>query len=178
MNPNRMPLQRAMIAGIALAFLVLPAPSFVPASVAVHIGEPALAMYGGCDSGGGETAPDEDYEDDGEGDDGGLWGLLWDVAGKLWTSVNTALGMAYGAIGMAASWVAGIDMDISLGNNAVQFQNNPLNPPRISGMTLGNTIHYSPGTVPNNDCPLREHGKEHTYQYQKLGPSLFQPTSG
>lgn len=67
MNPNRMPLQRAMIAGIALAFLALPAPSFVPASVAVHIGEPALAMYGGCDSGGGETVPDEDYEDDCEG---------------------------------------------------------------------------------------------------------------
>lgn len=75
-----------------------------------------------------------------------MWGLLWDVAGKLWTSVNAALGMAYGAIDMAASWVAGIDMDISLGNNAVQFQNNPLNPPWVSGMTLGNTIHYSTGT--------------------------------
>ena len=97
---------------------------------------------------------------------------MWDFLGKVWTSINTALGLLYGTLGATAAWITGADFSISLGNNAVQFHNNPVNPSNIAGITFGNTIHYSPNVV--LDCALETHERTHTYQYQWYGP-LFIP---
>ena len=69
-----------------------------------------------------------------------------DLAGKLWSAPNTALGLAYGlaghAVGQANRLRPGDQPDprIQVGNNAVEFVNNPFG--GVSAITLGNTITY------------------------------------
>lgn len=91
-----------------------------------------------------------------------------DLAGKTWASPATAVGLAWGLTG------ALFGADISIGNNAVQFENHPF----MSGaITFGNTISYSKDLGPetyssvygrNNN--VGRHEKGHTYQYQLFGP--------
>jgi len=122
---------------------------------------------------------------------GGLQAL-----GYLWNAPNTAVGIAYGLAGMtvgaAASVVAGATRvltlgrfgafewyggSISLGNNALQFVDNPL---QLSAITLGNTIIYSrrAGFDPWSPRFFGNLGIEemqHTFQGQVLGP-LYLPS--
>jgi len=117
--------------------------------------------------------------------------ILVDAAGKVWASPNTAIGLAYGAAGYIYGAATGQKVIVSIGNNALQFEGNPLG---LGGaITLGNTINYF-GTEakPNEPWPtyeanngnwsgsvddtiiLGKHEQEHTYQYETLGP-LFLP---
>src|SRR6185437_1469446 len=86
------------------------------------------------------------FQDRGEGAPGGAptaGGIDWrDVAGKIWNAPNTAVGLLYGGVGMAAGEAAhlmGLQEKaprVFLGNNGVQFVNNPLG--GRSAITLGN----------------------------------------
>ena len=108
-----------------------------------------------------------------------------DVVGKLWTLPNTILGTAYGLSGYVVGNVAkvfglvGARPTISFGNNAIQFQNNPLIRDR-EALTIGNTISYgnkiSPsqfGAYGDPTVNVGLHEREHTFQYQKYGPLFF-----
>jgi len=114
------------------------------------------------------------------------WGnALLDVAGKIWNLPNTILGLAYGGMG---SIVGGVGYmmgklprpSVSLGHNAIQFLNNPLNVEDGSALTLGNAISYkrvSPqdlGSYGDFSVQFGLHEEAHTYQSQVLGP-LFLP---
>ena len=96
------------------------------------------------------------------------------VLGKLWTSPNTALGLALGAVavmlGARARW----------GRNALEFLDNPVvGFMHKAAFVLGNTIHYAPGRTPDELVPrydragwvvLGEHERAHTAQYERWGP--------
>lgn len=77
-------------------------------------------------AGGGATA--------GAGIGGPSGSDFWGVAGKIWNAPNTALGLAYGFVGGVIDrglWLAtlgyvDLGFSISIGNNAIQFQNHPL----------------------------------------------------
>ncbi len=117
---------------------------------------------------------------------------FWDVAGKIWNLPNTALGLAYGFLGGVIDrtlWLAtfgyvDLGFSMSTGNNAIQFQNHPLQ--KISGggaITLGNTISY--GGLPTDAAPtsvafttvsVGQHEVQHTFQGQVLGP-LYLPAN-
>jgi len=91
-----------------------------------------------------------------------------DVAGKVWNLPNTAVGLLYGGFSLAVDKVAGINgMKVGLGNNAIEFINNPITNWLGGGaITLGNTInydHYGPAVY-------GDHERQHTYQGQMLGP--------
>ncbi len=113
------------------------------------------------------------------------------VLGKVWNLPNTIIGLAYGALGMAlgavlsvvwgairigsigylggVGWFGG---GISIGNNSIQFTNNPLQP---SAITLGNVIIYGRGEdfQPDSTRPgatLGEQEAQHTLQGEILGP--------
>jgi hypothetical protein len=110
---------------------------------------------------------------------------------KAWTSPNTALGLMLGGAGYLYGAATGQDVKVSIGNNAVQFEGNPLGQDGAA-ITLGNTISYfrsarADDTHPTyeanqpgyrrditNTVILGKHEQEHTYQYEKLGP-LFLP---
>ncbi len=113
-----------------------------------------------------------------------------DLAGKLWSAPNTALGLAYGlaghAVGQANRLRPGDQPDprIQVGNNAVEFVNNPFG--GVGAITLGNTITYGgdpldpkdefftrKGTQPwsvEQGREFVEHERQHTVQGQQLGP--------
>ena len=112
-----------------------------------------------------------------------------DAAGKAWNLPNTALGLAYGGLGMAAGeagYLLGLQRApprISLRDNAVQFTNNPFGGP--SAVTLGNATvwredpydpddrywHDATGNpMLENGHTYPEHETQHTYQGQQLGP--------
>lgn len=112
----------------------------------------------------------------GSGVGGVAMGTL-DLAGKAWNAPNTAIGLAYGLVGAGVGLVMGTHPGISIGNNAVQFTNNPLQP---TAMTLGNVIVYGtgkefqPGAVwPGNPNTIGSQEQQHTYQGQVLGPLYF-----
>lgn len=91
--------------------------------------------------------------------------------GWAWTSINTALGLIYGALGAVAAVINDVTFSVSYGNNAVQFVGGSLPFTRNSrAITLGNTVHYRNGESPEDDCELREHERHHVRQYQRLGP--------
>ena len=96
----------------------------------------------------------------------GLLGV-GDVVGMIWNAPNTAIGVAWGMIGVP------FGAQVNIGNNAIQFTNHPFMPSG-KAVTLGNTIHYPsdfpPGTPMPNGYPVCEHEKQHTYQGQQLGP--------
>jgi hypothetical protein len=97
-----------------------------------------------------------------------------------------------GGAGYLYGAATGQDVKVSIGNNAVQFEGNPLGQDGAA-ITLGNTISYF-GSEAKPDAPwptyeanngtwtgsindsviLGKHEQEHTYQYEKLGP-LFLP---
>jgi hypothetical protein len=62
-----------------------------------------------------------------------------DVAAKIWASPNTVLGLAYGGVGYLYGAATGRDVKITLGNNAVQFENMPQSMVDRP-FALGNTI--------------------------------------
>jgi uncharacterized Zn-binding protein involved in type VI secretion len=127
--------------------------------------------------------------------------LLESLLGKLWNAPNTALGLAVGGVGQAVGEVGNLfgwcdDPTVSIGNNAVQFHDNPL---MASAMTLGNVIlyggsetaqqldnsHVNAGqVVPIYDADgsktgycsgpqygtVGDHERQHTYQGEDLGP--------
>jgi len=112
----------------------------------------------------------------GSGVGGVAMGTL-DLAGKAWNAPNTAIGLAYGLVGAGVGLVMGTHPGISIGNNAIQFTNNPLQP---TAMTLGNVIVYGtgkefqPGAVwPGNPNTIGSQEQQHTYQGQVLGPLYF-----
>lgn len=85
------------------------------------------------------------------GTGGGLGSLasgLGSILGKIWTLPNTALGLVYGGLGHIVGEVGNLlgvyepDPDIRLGENSIEFHDNPLMP---SAMTLGNVIIYGGG---------------------------------
>lgn len=116
-----------------------------------------------------------------------------DLAGKLWSAPNTALGLAYGAaghlVGQANRLRPGDQPDprIQVGNNAVEFVNNPFG--GVGAITLGNTITYAGDPYDPNDPffsregtqpwsleqgrELALHERQHTLQGQQLGPAYL-----
>ena len=99
---------------------------------------------------------------------------ILDAAGKAWNLPNTAIGLAWGGIGVLGG--AGV----SIGNNAIQFTNHPLG---VGAVTLGNTISYTPGSSPGDFdflygskvlLNIGLHEQAHTYHSQVYGP-LFLP---
>jgi len=139
------------------------------------------------------------FQDRGEGAPGGAptaGGIDWrDVAGKIWNAPNTAVGLLYGGVGMAAGEAAhlmGLQEKaprVFLGNNGVQFVNNPLG--GRSAITLGNATvsyrdpydpsdgywHYPDGSpILENGHTNPQHEIQHTYQGQQLGP-LYLPSN-
>lgn len=103
-----------------------------------------------------------------------------DVAGKIWNLPNTLIGLTYGGAGHIVGMLIGSSPSISIGNNAIQFHNNPLMP---SAMTLGNVIVYGVDSYPSEpniyfkNTPVGHTvGREeyrHTLQGQILGPLYF-----
>jgi hypothetical protein len=119
------------------------------------------------------------------------FGSVSDVAGKVWSLPNNALGLGYGLAGYAAGQLNRLrpgdqpDPRIQFGNNAVEFVDNPFG--GEGAITLGNTITYSGDPYDPNDegwagyratygHPVQEHEKQHTYQGQQLGP-LYLPSN-
>lgn len=106
-----------------------------------------------------------------------------DVLGKLWGLPNTALGLAAAAPSYAAGKMMGTDPYFTLGDNALQLHNSPLNIQRRA-YTLGNVQIYPQGKEYGPDgfgpsytgAKVRtgDHEEGHTYQSQALGP-LYLP---
>lgn len=117
-----------------------------------------------------------------------------DVAGKIWNAPNTAIGAAYGGLGMGAGELAHVFGDapepkVFWRDNAVQFTNNPFG--GVSAITLGNTTTWKddPYGPPNdtwfkpdgspkleNGHTYPQHETQHTYQGEQLGP-LYLPSN-
>jgi len=94
------------------------------------------------------------------------------LAGKVWNSPNTAIGLTLGVVGWALGGSAP-----TIGNNAIQFGNNPILAPSFmpAGLTLGNAINYAPGYTPNITPrgqlnTVGQHEIQHTYQGEITGP--------
>jgi len=104
-----------------------------------------------------------------------------DLVGKVWNTPNTAIGLAWGAVGAVAETVmlpfAGKwDYSIGFANNALEFRNHPL---MFGAITLGNTIAYASDFGPGFKLPegtVGDHERQHTYQGQLLGP-LYLPSN-
>lgn len=100
--------------------------------------------------------------------------------GKIWSLPNTLVGLAYGGIGHVAGLMMGTNPQISFGNNAIQFVNNPFIRAN-EALTLGNVIMYGRNSPPSEYGAYGDptvnvglHERAHTYQAQVLGP-LFGP---
>jgi RHS repeat-associated protein len=100
-----------------------------------------------------------------------------DLAGKAWTSPNTAIGLIMGSANFVAGLVSGTHPEIAIDNNAIQF----IGLPWGSGgaLTLGNVQQYT-DSDPSTSGPRYDggpgsvlfgpHEEGHTYQYEALGP--------
>ena len=105
---------------------------------------------------------------------GRAWFAL-DLLGKFWTVPNTLLGLLAGLPMLL------VGARISLGDNAVRFQNLPIG---RGALTLGNVVLYSRDCTPDMTITgmygdhrclrIGRHERAHTLQYQLLGP-LFLP---
>ena len=97
-----------------------------------------------------------------------------EVLAWVWTSVNTALGLIYGAIGAVSAWMNDLTYSVSYRDGAVQFRGSELPLARANAIVFGNTIHYHRNVDPNGNtresCVLREHEAHHVFQYRRLGP--------
>ena len=99
-----------------------------------------------------------------------------DAIGKAWNSPNTAIGLAWGAIGFTAELVSASfsgrwDFGVSFGHNSIQFTGHNL---AVSAQALGNTTHYSTQYLPSaysraEGHTIGQHEMMHTYQGQQLG---------
>lgn len=110
-------------------------------------------------------------------------GGLSNIAGKIWNLPNTALGLAYGGAGYLAGQVShalGGQSEapgIQLGDNAIQFTNNPFG--GVSAITIGNAeVFGNNASQPGPDGqPIgAPHEEQHTYQGEQLGP-LYLPSN-
>ena len=109
----------------------------------------------------------------------GLGGTLADIAGKVWASPYSALGLLAAGAGYAIGKVAGTHPDFRAGNNAIQMTGFPFGQ---GAVTLGNVQLYAgkstPETIGRNYAPeladitLGDHEEAHTHQYQTLGPGF------
>ena len=113
-------------------------------------------------------------------------GPVSDALGKLWASPVTAAGAALGSLNVLASRLAGNkDARVTLGNNAIQFENGLIGANR-SAFTLGNSVLYGPNTRPDTPITRREdkkgplratygdHERAHTHQFTSpLFPTLY-----
>lgn len=101
-----------------------------------------------------------------------------DLAGKVWTSPNTALGLALRGAGYVAGQLNRLrpgdqpDPRVQIGHNAVEFINNPF---VRGGITLGNTTNYEGNPYAPDDKVWKgeqpqQHERSHTLQGQQLGP--------
>jgi RHS repeat-associated protein len=105
----------------------------------------------------------------------GFWSGVGDILGKIWNLPNSIIGAVIGgagyALGNAAYSIGLLDKrpTWSMGNNALQFENNPLM--FFGALTTGNVINYGGGTTPGN---TGAHEATHTYQGHVLGP-LYLP---
>ncbi|MDT0499287.1 hypothetical protein RM530_18250 [Algiphilus sp. W345] len=112
---------------------------------------------------------------------------LGDAIGKLWSLPTSVIGLAYGGVGYGLGWIGyglglqALPPEIALGNNAIQFINNPLT---ATATTFGNVIVYNPdpvyhpsSTFTNSGMPLGFEEMQHTLQGQALGP-LYLPAHG
>lgn len=100
-----------------------------------------------------------------------------DLIGKVWNLPNTVIGVTVGLVGFSVGRIMGTDPEISIGNNGIQFTNNPL--AFAGAITLGNAIVYGPGFGPDFQLPngtVGDHERQHTYQGQILGP-LYLPSN-
>jgi hypothetical protein len=117
------------------------------------------------------------------------YGAMADILGKIWNAPNTLLGLLYGGAGTIAGEAMGTHPRISIGNNAVQFRNNPFI--KDGALTLGNTTIWKKDPYSSSDdywhdangAPLLEgahtypqHERPHTIQGQQLGP-LYLPSN-
>ena len=124
-----------------------------------------------------------------------IWDVVKDVAGKVWNSPNTGLGLLYGGAGRAVGEVGRLlgrqrAPGVRWRDNAVQFTNNPFG--GVGALTLGNTTTYrgdpydpkdpywypkgeDPRTIENGHS-IGEHEEQHTIQGQQLGP-LYVPSN-
>ncbi len=104
-----------------------------------------------------------------------------DLVGKAWNLPNTIVGLIYGALGDVAGWIGyafGWQPDapsFQLGNNAIQFTNNPFVLPETA-LTLGNVEIYGRDDDPKKygaygdpDVNIGLHEQAHTLQGQVLG---------
>jgi RHS repeat-associated protein len=97
------------------------------------------------------------------------------VLGKAWNSPNTAIGLAWGTVGLMAEAVqfpftGDWDFKISFGNNAIQFEGHNM---AGTAETLGNTISYAANSGPEHYIvseghTVGQHEMMHTYQGQQL----------
>jgi hypothetical protein len=107
-----------------------------------------------------------------------------DGVGKIWTLPNTVIGVMYGGLGHLFGKLGnlmgryGPEPHISFGNNAIQFENNPL---VATAITIGNVIVYGHGKHYQPNAPrcggahaLGIEEMQHTFQAQILGP-LYLP---
>ena len=85
------------------------------------------------------------------------------VLPKVWASPNTALGLAYGGVGYLYGAATGQDVKVSIGNNAVQFEGNPLGQ-NGAALTLGNSINYFGSANPDSGKTFDTNGEYYTYQ--------------
>ena len=106
------------------------------------------------------------------------------LPGILWASPNDLIGLGLGTLGV----IMGGDAPI-LGNNAIEFPNNPATGlfPHEDAITFGNTIMYASGVHPSDPHPcydngpyaslsvdhIGDHEEGHTYQYEVLGPAFI-----
>ena len=98
--------------------------------------------------------------------------ILTEILAWLWTAVNTALGLIYGAMaGVYAWWAKDVTLSVYYDNRAVNFEGAAFLGP--NAMVLGNTIHYRKGQNPRANCLLREHEGYHVLQYQRMGPAFI-----
>ncbi|WP_428739983.1 hypothetical protein [Sulfurimonas sp.] len=99
--------------------------------------------------------------------------------GKVWSSINTAIGLAYGGVGYIAGLMMRTNPSIKFGHNAIEFMNNPFG--GNGAITFGNTITYGPDVKPSDGTlhgigTMGNHEMQHTYQGEILGP-LYIPAN-
>ncbi len=110
---------------------------------------------------------------------GGLLDLYNATVGSFLGKINaaeaTAVGLAFGAAGVATNVVDGkeygVDYSVDIGNNAIEFKGHPVVGAFTPAVTLGNVICYenaSPGPY------TQAHERQHTYQAETLG-DLYLP---
>lgn len=104
--------------------------------------------------------------------------LAASVAGKLWASPNTAVGVVFAILGFLCARAIGRRPKITLGHNAIQVTESPLVPTAIA---LGHVVVYGTSArwQPDRLCSrsgqcLAHEEMQHTLQAEVLGP-LYLP---